>query len=103
MQVQLNGHALADPIEVVGNAFAPPTDVFDPEAIRVLTGAFEDAWKRLQASCVSPETERAQKWARDIIAKFIIEQARLGERDAHRLRDGALLQLNRSMSDMPRK
>ena len=75
-----------------GYARAHPTEVFDPEALRILTAAFDNAWGHLQASGARLESERAQERARDIIAKYIIEQARHGERDEQRLRDGALLQ-----------
>jgi hypothetical protein len=34
MKEYLNGHAIAH-----------PTEVFDPDAIRILTTAFDDAWQ----------------------------------------------------------
>ena len=33
-----------------GHAIAHPTEVFDPDAIRVLTTAFEHAWQKLENS-----------------------------------------------------
>jgi hypothetical protein len=85
MKEYLNGHAIAY-----------PTEVFDPDAIRILTAAFDDAWQRLQNSGVSFDSDHQSKQARNILAKYIIEQARQGERDERRLRDGALLQYSRS-------
>jgi hypothetical protein len=59
MKEYLNGHALAH-----------PTEVFDPEALRILTAAFDNAWSRVQATGARLESERAQERARDIIAKI---------------------------------
>jgi hypothetical protein len=78
-----------------GHAIAHPTEVFDPDAIRVLTTAFEHAWQKLENSGVRFDPDR-QSEARNILAKYIIEQARQGERDDRRLRDGALLQYART-------
>jgi hypothetical protein len=72
-----------------GHAIAHPTEVFDPDAIRILTTAFDAAWRRLQNSRFDSDRQREQ--ARITLAKYIIEQARQGERDERRLRDGALL------------
>jgi hypothetical protein len=85
MKEYLNGHAIAH-----------PTEVFDPDAIRILTAAFDDAWQRLQNSGVRFDSDHQSKQARNILAKHIIEQARQGERDERRLRDGALLQYSQS-------
>jgi hypothetical protein len=85
MKEYLNGHAIAH-----------PTEVFDPDAIRILTTAFEHAWQRLQNSGVRFDSDHQSEQARNTLAKYIIEQARQGERDERRLRDGALLQYTRS-------
>jgi hypothetical protein len=61
------------------HAIGHSTQVLDPDAIRILTGAFDDAWQRLQASGARLESEREYKRARDILAKYIMDQARLGE------------------------
>jgi hypothetical protein len=93
MKHHLNGHAIAH-----------PTEVFDPEAIRVLTAAFDHAWQRLQNSGVRFDSDRQSEQARNALAKYIIEQARQGERDERRLRDGALLQYTQSnLKNSPRK
>jgi hypothetical protein len=93
MKEYLNGHAIAH-----------PTEVFDPDAIRILTTAFDAAWQRLQNSGVGFESDRQSEQARNTLAKNIIEQARQGERDERRLRDGALLQYTQSnLRSPPRK
>jgi hypothetical protein len=86
MKDYLNGHAVAH-----------PTEVFDPDAIRTLTTAFNVAWQRLQSSGVRFESDRQAEQARNTLAKYIIEQARQGERDERHLRDGALLQYTQSI------
>jgi hypothetical protein len=65
--------------------------VFDPDDVRVLVAAFEDAWRLLAGGGVKFETDDDRNAMRNEIAKFIIEQARTGERDQRRLRDAALL------------
>ena len=92
MKEYLNGHTIAH-----------PTEVFDPDAIRVLTTAFEHAWQNLENSGVRFDPDH-QSEVRNILAKYIIEQARRGERDDRRLRDGALLQYSRTcFRSSPRK
>jgi hypothetical protein len=78
------------------HATAYPSEVFDPDAVRILTAAFDDAWRRLQNSGIRFESAHQSERARTTLAKFIIEQGRQGERDNRRLRDGALLQYARS-------
>jgi hypothetical protein len=85
MKEHLNGHAIAH-----------PSEVFDPDAIRILTKAFDNAWQSVQNSGVRFDSDRQSEQARNTLAKHIIEQARQGERDERRLRDGALLQYSRS-------
>ena len=65
--------------------------VFDPDDVRVLVAAFDDAWRRLLESGVKFASDREAQAMRDVLAKYIIEQARHGERDQRRLREGALL------------
>jgi hypothetical protein len=65
--------------------------VFDPDDVRVLVAAFDEVWRRLLESGVKFASERETAAIRDTIAKYIIEQARHGERDQRRLRQGALL------------
>jgi hypothetical protein len=87
-----------------GHAIAHPTEVFDPEDLLVMTAAFEHAWQNLQNSGVQFESDRQSQQARSAIAKHIIEQARQGERDERRLREGALLEYTKSnLRNAPRK
>jgi len=93
MKEHLNGHAIAH-----------PSEVFDPDAIRILTTAFDNAWQRVQKSGVRFDSDCQSEHARGTLAKYIIEQARQGERDERRLRDGALLQYSRSnLKNQPHK
>ena len=70
---------------------------FDPDTIRILTGAFEDAWQSLNGGGIGigPQTDEM----RDALAKSIIHVALQGERDQRRLRDSALAHLASSMGD----
>ena len=70
--------------------------VFSPDDVRILVAAFDGAWRSLVASGMILESDRESEAARDTLAKHIIEQARYGERDQGRLRDGALLQYAQS-------
>jgi hypothetical protein len=89
---------------LTGHAIAHPTEVFDPDAIRILTTAFDNAWQRLQNSGVHFDSDHQSEQARNTLAKYIIAQARKGERDERRLREGALLQYTRSnLRNSPRK
>ena len=77
---------------------------FNPDEVRILVAAFDDAWRALLASGATFESDRESKAVRDTLAKYIIEQARYGERDRRRLRDGALLQYAQSkLRDKPHK
>jgi hypothetical protein len=92
MKADIDEHA------IVGHS----TQVLDPDAICILIAAFDDAWQRLRGSGARLESEREYKRARDILAKYIMDQARIGERDRSRLRDGALLHYARAnLSNAP--
>jgi hypothetical protein len=58
---------------------------FDPEAITVISVAFEDACRKLFLERGDPRREQ--------VARRIFECAQTGERDAGRLRDAGLGQL----------
>jgi hypothetical protein len=65
----------------------PAETGFDPESIRIMTAAFEDAWRTLNSNgVVGPHTDAA----RDLLAKHIIGMAQAGEHDLAKLRDGAI-------------
>jgi hypothetical protein len=68
---------------------------FDPAVISILEDAFDDAWRRVQASKAPSGAEEYAPAARMILAKYIIEAAQTGERDPRWLADSALLYLSR--------
>jgi hypothetical protein len=69
--------------------------VFDPYAVRILVAAFDGAWQSIKASGAK-FSDKQVELVRANLAKYIIEQARHGELDQCRLRDGALLHLAQS-------
>jgi hypothetical protein len=69
--------------------------VFDPDAVGILIAAFDGALQSIKASRVRLSDEQIEL-VRGTLAKYIIEQARRGELDECRLRDGALLHLAQS-------
>jgi hypothetical protein len=69
---------------------------FDPESILILTAALDDAWKSLQTAGVYFKSGYQAEATRELLALRIIEMAKLGERDPHRLLEGALLHLAQS-------
>ena len=69
--------------------------VFDPHAVQALVAAFDGAWQSIKASGAKLSDEQTEL-VRENLAKYIIEQARHGELDQCRLRDGALLHLAQS-------
>ena len=71
----------------------PATTVFDPESLRVLADAFDDAWKWVRIEGTTFQVERHAEQTREILARCIIEKATRGERDHYRLRDAALAHL----------
>jgi hypothetical protein len=75
-------------------------DVFDPGTVSILMAAFDSAWQSIKASGARL-SEKQSELVREILAKYIIEQARQGELDQVRLRDGALLQI--AKTEMPTK
>jgi hypothetical protein len=69
--------------------------VFAPDAVRTLLAAFDGAWQSILASGARLSAQQTEL-TRELLAKYIIEQARQGELDERRLRDGALLHLSQS-------
>ena len=63
---------------------------FDPEAVDILSSAFDDAWASLKASGSSFARPAYERGAREILAKRIIEMAQRGERDRAKLAASAL-------------
>jgi hypothetical protein len=70
-------------------------DVFDPGTVSILMAAFDSAWQSIKNSGAQL-SEKQSELVRATLAKYIIEQARQGELDQVRLRDGALLHLAQS-------
>jgi hypothetical protein len=68
--------------------------VFAPDAVRTLIAAFDGAWQSFTSGARLSGPQR--EVVREVLAKYIIEQARRGELDERRLREGALLHLARS-------
>jgi len=68
----------------------------DPETVRILVAAFDDAWKSVEDSGVTFVSDGHADATREILALRVIDMARQGERDVHRLRDDALLYLTKS-------
>ena len=67
---------------------------FDPKVISILEDAFEDAWRRVQASKAPYANEEYASAGRAILATYIISAAKAGERDPRWLADSALLYLS---------
>jgi hypothetical protein len=59
--------------------------VFFPEEVEILTGAFDDAWARLQASRAPFAEKDYALAARQILAKHIIMAAQRGVRNRRQL------------------
>jgi len=68
--------------------------VFEPGEVKILTGAFDDAWARLKASKAPFAAEEYAAAARTILAKRIIKLAKEGERDRSKLATDGLLYLS---------
>jgi hypothetical protein len=69
---------------------------FDSDTVAILAIALEQAWDRIKRSgnhLARPAYARA---AREIVAKRIIDLAQSGERDPERLRDEAVVYLERA-------
>jgi len=74
---------------------------FEPEELSILVAAFEDAWAQLLRSGARLDSEYRINQARDTIGKFIIEEAKRGERDRFRLREAALLHYSQALLRRP--
>ena len=70
--------------------------VFRPEEIAILVGAFDEAWDRLLKSGARYGSEYSIERARAELGRSIIEAAKLGERDPHRLCEDAFLFMTKS-------
>jgi hypothetical protein len=75
--------------------------VFSPEDVRVLGAAFDAVWALLKASGAPVADPIYQETAREVIAKFIIQAVKNGEREERALIEGALLQLSNLRKQRP--
>jgi hypothetical protein len=63
---------------------------FDPDAIKTLASAFDDAWETVLRSRGTLSRPPYASAIREVLAKRIIEMAQRGQTDPHRLSDDAL-------------
>jgi hypothetical protein len=74
-------------------------NVFDPESIRLLASAFEDAWDRIEKSgnrLAGPGYSRAM---REVIARFIIDTAQQGIKDPQTLAERTVAYMAANYTD----
>ena len=64
--------------------------VFDPETVKIVSVAFDDAWKKIQQSGSVFARPAYASAMREEIAKHIIDVAGCGEMDQHRLSEDAI-------------
>jgi hypothetical protein len=69
---------------------------FDPEAVDILSAAFDDAWAQIKRSHSALARPAFERGAREVLAKCIIELAQRGERDRRRLTDTAVKYLEQN-------
>jgi hypothetical protein len=69
---------------------------FDADEVRILSEAFDQAWKAAQETAAPFSSDEHANATRELLALRIIEIAQLGERDSNRLRDDALSYLART-------
>jgi hypothetical protein len=70
--------------------FIGPGIAFDPETIDILSSAFEDAWRRIEASNNPFARPGYANAAREVVARHIIDMAQRGELDPTKLSDSAI-------------
>ena len=64
--------------------------VFDPEIIKIVAQALDDAWDKIGKSAVGSPDRPDANATREEIAKHMIEVAGRGERDQHILAEDAV-------------
>ena len=76
----------------------PPDSAFDPKTIRILTAAFEEAWRAIdRTASIGPDADAT----RDKLARLIIASAEGGERNPVKLRDAAIAFFRLAQGDKP--
>ncbi len=63
---------------------------FDPETIKLLVAAFEEAWTKVEQSGSKLASPARRRGAQEILAKRIIETAQRGEREPQQLAQDAV-------------
>jgi hypothetical protein len=75
---------------------------FDPEFVQILESAFEDAWHRIEMSGSRLAKPAYSRVMREVVAKRIIEMARLGIKDQRTLTEDAVCFVAVNYRDDPR-
>jgi hypothetical protein len=70
-------------------AFTKDIEEFDPQTLRILGEALDDAWQRVKRNHLNGRAYAA----RSVLAQHIYAMAKQGERDPRHLIDGALMRL----------
>jgi hypothetical protein len=83
----------AQPMTTLPFPLRPDASAFDPETIKILNDAFESAWQALHTSGTTSHLGGQEEQTSEMLARCIIELAKLNERDPRRLRDAALAHL----------
>ena len=81
--------------------FSEYSGAFDNEQIGLMSVAFEQAWKALQATKASYAIGDRAESTRAALAKYIIEAATQGELDSHELGAVALKALDEKLKYTP--
>ena len=68
-------------------------EAFDPETVRVLATALDEAWEIASANQIEFKLDKNPEGAHDLLAKHIVDLAIQGERDHQRLVNAALERL----------
>jgi hypothetical protein len=84
------------PIEIKGRRDAGPVtpilinSSFDPEEIKILVAAFDEAWEAVKSSGGTLSRSPYARPIREVLAKRIIETARRGQSNPHSLCEDAV-------------
>ena len=70
--------------------FPRPAIVFDPETVKIVSVAFDDAWKKIQQSGSEFARPAYANAMREEIAKHVIDMAGRGEMDQRKLSEDAI-------------
>ncbi len=70
-------------------AYIKDIEEFDPQTLRILGEALDDAWQRVKRNHLNGRAFAA----RSVLAQHIYAMAKQGERDPRHLIDGALMRL----------